>query len=218
MKDAPKNQGAIDYFHRRIKDFDDIYREDKKGLLYFLNKTIRASVRIRFKLAFDILGDLSGKSVLDIGCGSGRYMFKSVEKNASPVLGIDAAEGAIVEAKKIASELGVEDRLEFIVNDFMDIDFNRKFDVLFAVGYFDYIFNSEDHLRKMLELSDGIIYASFPKLWSPLAWIRKIRLALNGCSVKYYTKPGIKKLMKKIGASNYELKPIFRDYILIIKK
>ncbi len=213
-----RNPGAIDYFHRRIKDFDDIYREDKKGLLYFLNKTIRASVGIRFKLAFDILGDLSGKSILDIGCGSGRYMFKAVEKNASSVIGIDAAEGAIEEAKNIASELGVEDRLEFIVNDFMDIDFNRKFNVLFAVGYFDYIFNSEDHLRKMLELSDGIIYASFPKFWSPLSWIRKIRLALNGCPVKYYTGPRVKKLMKKIGVSNYELKPIFRDYILIIKK
>ncbi len=80
--DQERNPGAIDYFHRRIQDFDDIYRDDKKGLLSFLNKTVRASVRIRFELAFNILGDLSGKSVLDIGCGSGRYMFKALEKNA----------------------------------------------------------------------------------------------------------------------------------------
>lgn len=216
--DQERNPGAIDYFHRRIEDFDDIYRDDKKGLLSFLNKTVRASVRIRFKLAFSILGDLSGKSVLDVGCGSGRYMFKALERNADYVVGIDAAAGALDQARKIARDLNLNDRLEFIEADFIDFSPDRRFDVIFAVGYFDYIFNPIDHLKKMVELSDGVIYASFPKLWSILTITRKIRLMLNRCPVKFYTKRAIRKLLRETGVENYEIKTIYRDNILILKK
>jgi ubiquinone/menaquinone biosynthesis C-methylase UbiE len=218
MSKFKKNPGAIDYFHRRIQDFDDIYRDDKKGLLSFLNKTIRASVRIRFDLAFEILGDLNGKSVLDIGCGSGRYMFKAVERNAGYVIGIDAAAGALKQAEKIADDLNVRDKLKFVEADFMDFSSDRQFDVIFAVGYFDYIFNPADHLKKMVELSNGIIYASFPKLWSILTISRKIRLMLNRCPVRFYSKGGIRKLLRQCGIDNYEIKTIYRDYILIVKR
>lgn len=212
-----RNPGAIDYFHRRIQDFDDIYR-DKPGIISFLNKTIRASVRIRFELAFEILGDLSGKTVLDIGCGSGRYMFEAVKRGASRVTGLDAASGALDLAAKIAKELNVSDRVEFVNTDFLDYGARGKFDVILAVGYFDYIFDPVPHLAGMLELSDGIIYASFPKRWSILSAIRKVRLGLNRCPVRFYTRRNIVNLMKKVGNPNFEIKTIFRDNILIIRK
>ncbi len=217
MKDK-RNPGAIDYFHRKIQDFDDIYRDDKKGLLSILNRIVRASVRIRFDMAFDILGDLTDKSVLDIGCGSGRYMFKAVEKNARYVVGIDAAAGALEQAGKIADDLNLGEKLTFVESDFMDFSSDCKFDVIFAVGYFDYIFNPLDHLRKMIDLSDGLIYASFPKMWSVFTVTRKIRLALNRCPVKFYTKPLIKSLLRELGVGDFELKTVFRDYILIVRK
>jgi len=213
-----ENPGAIDYFHRRITDFDDIYRDDKPGILSFLNKTIRASVRIRFELAFKILGDLSGKSILDIGCGSGRYMFEAVRHNATKVLGLDAAQGALDKALELATQVGIEDKLEFECADFLEFESSEKFNVIFAVGYFDYIFDAKTHIKKMTELSSGTIYASFPKRWSVLSAIRKIRLALNGCPVRYYSKGQIVGLMKEIGCENYEIKTIFRDNILIINK
>lgn len=217
MKDK-KNPGAIDYFHRRIQDFDDIYRDDKKGLLSFLNKTVRASVRIRFDLAFEILGDLQGKSVLDIGCGSGRYMFRAAQNNAKAIVGIDAAPGALEEARKIAGDLGIEKEMEFIEGDFLDFSFDRKFDVIFAVGYFDYIFNPLDHLKRMMEISDGILYLSFPKVWSIFTLTRKIRLALNHCPVRFYSRSRIKRLLRDSGVTDYNLKNVYRDYILIVRK
>jgi len=211
-----ENPGAIDYFHRRITDFDDIYRDDKPGVLAFLNKTIRASVRIRFELAFELLGDLTGKSVFDIGCGSGRYMFEAVRHNAAKVIGLDAAQGALDKALELAKQVGIEDKLNFHCADFIDFNTDDKYDVIFAVGYFDYIFNPETHMRKMLKLSSGKIYASFPKRWSVFSAIRKIRLSLDNCPVRYYTKRQIIKLMNDVGCENYEIKTIFRDNILII--
>ena len=218
MNEKMRNKGAIEYFHNRIEEFDDIYKENKSAVISFLNRTIRASVKARFQLAFEILGDLSGKSVLDIGCGSGRYMFKAAEKNASRIVGIDAAAGALEQAGKIANELGLKERMKFVESDFIDFSTDGKFDVILAVGYFDYIFNPDDHLKKIIEISDGIIYASFPKVWSLFTITRKIRLMLNRCPVRFYTKSGIKKLLQKMNVDNYELKTVYRDYILIIRK
>ena len=215
--DSEKNQGAIDYFHRNINDFDDIYRDDKPGLLSFLNKTIRGSVRIRFNLAFEVLGDLTGKSVLDIGCGSGRYMFEAIKRNAARVVGLDAAAGALEKAEKLAEGFGVSDKVEFHEVEFLDFKHQNKYDIIFAVGYFDYIFNPAEHLKKMLEMSSGTIYASFPKRWSIFSAIRKIRLSvINKCPVRYYSKRNIKNLMREIGCDNYKINKIFRDNILII--
>jgi trans-aconitate methyltransferase len=145
-------------------------------------------------------------------------MFEAVRNNAAKVLGLDAAQGALDKALELAKQVGIEDKLEFHCSDFLEFESSEKYDVIFAVGYFDYIFNPETHMKKMYELSSGKIYASFPKRWSIFSAIRKIRLILNNCPVRYYSKRQIKKLMKDIGCESYEIKRIFRDNILIIDK
>jgi SAM-dependent methyltransferase len=210
-----RNPGAIDYFHRRIYDFDDIYRTDRTGPMAWLNRILRASVRQRFDLAFDLLGDMTGKSVLDVGCGTGRYMFESVRRGAVDVVGLDAAPGALDAARKMAAELGLADKVEFVQTDFMDYPVQRKFDIIFAVGYFDYIFDPLPHMKKMFALCNLFLYASFPKLWHPMTPIRKTRLALNNCPVRFYTKRSMRTLAKTPGASSADLRNVSRDYILI---
>lgn len=216
--ETKKNLGAINYFHRRIDNFDEVYNGKSKGLKSFWNNTIRASVKARLNLAFEILGDFNGRSVLDIGCGSGRYMIPAAEKGASNVVGLDAAAGAIEKAKKLMAEFKVDDKAEFIEMEFLEWSDDRKFDIVFAVGYFDYIFNPIDHLKKMTELSNGVIYASFPKVWSIFTITRKIRLALNKCPVRHYTKSGIKKILDGAGCENYTIRSVYRDYVVIIRK
>lgn len=211
-----RNPGAIDYFHRRIDDFDKIYRTDRRGLMAWLDKTLRASVGQRFDLAFNLLGDLTGKSVLDIGCGSGRYMFESVRRGAVDVVGLDAAPGALDAARKKASELGMEKKVHFIESDFLDYQPQRKFDVVFAVGYFDYVSTPLPHLKKMLETCNQVLFASFPKLWHPMTPVRKVRLALNSCPVRFYGRRQLKEVAKSAGASSFELRNVARDYILIL--
>lgn len=213
-----RNPGAIDYFHRRIDDFDSIYRTNRTGLMAWLDKTLRASVRERFNLAFNLLGDMTGKSVLDIGCGTGRYMFESVKRGAIDVVGLDAAAGAIDAARKMARELGMHEKVTFHQTDFMDFRFERKFDVVFAVGYFDYILAPLPHLKKMLEFCDNFLYASFPKLLHPMAPVRKVRLALNNCPVRFYPKGRVLNLAESAEASQVEIRNVSRDYILIVRK
>ncbi len=216
MKDK-RNPGAIDYFHRRIDVFDSIYDTSRTGFMAWLDKKLRASVRERFDLAFDLLGDMTGKSVLDIGCGTGRYMFEAVRRGASEVVGLDAAPGALEAARKMADGLGMSGKVAFHQADFMDFRLEKRYDVVFAVGYFDYILTPLPHLTKMLEASDGFLYASFPKLCHPMTPVRKTRLALNGCPVRFYSEGRLNRLINDSGAKKPEIKTVSRDYILIAR-
>jgi SAM-dependent methyltransferase len=213
-----RNPGAIDYFHRRIDDFDSIYETERSGLMAWLNRKLRASVRKRFLLAFELLGDLSGKSVLDVGCGSGRYMFEAVRRGAVDVVGIDAASGALEAARQIAHELDFQNKVRFVDSDFLDYEIERKYDVVFAVGYFDYILTPRPHLEKMFECSRLYFFASFPKLWHPMTPIRKIRLALNHCPVRFYSRRRIEKMIRDAGIKSFEIRSVARDFALFIKK
>jgi SAM-dependent methyltransferase len=220
-----RNPRAIEYFNRHIDDFDKIYRKNRSWFGNWLDRTIRASVGLRFDLAFELLGDLKDKSILDVGCGSGRYMFEAVNRGAGKVLGIDAAGGALKAAKEIAAELGVDDRVEFLETDFMDyapdgrkMAMCHKFHIIFAVGYFDYIFDPVVHLEKMLQLSRGFVYATFPSRWHPLTPVRKTRLALNRCAVRFYSSRQLKKLMSDLKCNDYLLRKVARDYVVLIRK
>jgi SAM-dependent methyltransferase len=213
-----RNPGAIGYFHRRIEDFDSIYRTNRGGVSAWLDKTLRASVRQRFQLAFNIIGDMSGRSVLDIGCGTGRYMFESVKRGAVDVVGIDAAEGALDAARRMAAERAMEKRVTFLQTDFMDFHPENKFNVIFAIGYFDYILAPLPHLEKMLGLCNQFLYVSFPKRWHPLTPIRKVRLALNKCPVRFYTRAKIRSMLALAGHKEYELREVSRDFILVVRR
>jgi cyclopropane fatty-acyl-phospholipid synthase-like methyltransferase len=217
MKDK-RNPGAIDYFDRRIDNFDSIYDTNRTGLMAWLDKKLRSSVRERFTLAFDLLGDLSGKSVLDIGCGTGRYMFEAVKRGASDVVGLDAASGALDAARKMADDLGMQEKVAFFQTDFMDYKPEKKFDIIFAVGYFDYILSPLPHLTKMLDISGGFLYASFPKLWHPMTPVRKTRLAFNGCPVRFYSHGRLNSLAEQAGVKNIDIRFVSRDFVLIAKK
>ncbi len=212
-----RNPGAIDYFDRRIDDFDGIYETGRDGIMAWLDRKLRASVRERFHLAFDLLGDMSGKSVLDVGCGSGRYMFEAVRRGAGDVVGIDAAAGALEAARRLAGNLGYQEKVQFIESDFIDFNIERKYDIVFAAGYFDYILTPKPHFEKMLNHCNQLLFASFPRRWHPMTPVRKARLALNRCPVRFYSKNEIGQMAREAGKETFDIRVVSRDYALVIK-
>ena len=106
------------HFHLDAQRFDAIY-DDKKGpFARFVDNVWRGVVRRRLDLTIEKLAPLAGMSVLDVGCGSGRFCFAFAQHGASRVLGVDFAEAMIDIARKYADELKVADRCEFRVGRF----------------------------------------------------------------------------------------------------
>ena len=60
---------------------------------------------------------LTGRSVLDVGCGVGDLALGTLARGATTVSGVDLGAGAIAQARALARERGLDDRAAFAVAD-----------------------------------------------------------------------------------------------------
>ncbi|WP_300973862.1 TIGR04290 family methyltransferase [Sphingomonas sp. LHG3406-1] len=78
--------------------------------------------------------DLTGKSVLDIGCNAGFYSFEMKRRGAERVLGIDHDERYLEQARYAASVLGLRD-IEFRRAEVWDVGaLGERFDLVIFMG------------------------------------------------------------------------------------
>lgn len=86
-----------------------------------------------------LLPDLRGKSVLDIGCGTGIFTFLLEGQGPSRILGVDLSEGMLALARKKARARG--SRAEFIQGDAVEAlgRMNQRFDLAFSSTTSHYI-------------------------------------------------------------------------------
>lgn len=195
------------YFHEQAAQFDRIY-EGKGPLLRWLDKKFRSSIFIRYALTFEFAGDVTGQRVLDIGCGSGRYCVEFARRGASEVVGVDLADNMIALANQEAARCQVTDRCRFVVGDFADQAFDRPFDIVIAMGVFDYLHKPEDFLRRMIKICSRRWMASFPKWDLIRAPLRRWRYRFRRCPVYYYTRERVRQLMASCGLTDYGIKDI----------
>jgi protein-L-isoaspartate O-methyltransferase len=62
-------------------------------------------------------GGIEGRTVLDLGCGSGDLALATLARGADRASGIDLSAGAIEQARLLAAERGLSDRTSFRVGD-----------------------------------------------------------------------------------------------------
>jgi 2-polyprenyl-3-methyl-5-hydroxy-6-metoxy-1,4-benzoquinol methylase len=101
--------GVNRFFSRRSKHY--ARRFGKKGLERAQQYLIEGVRRM----------PISAKEVLDIGCGVGALHLTLLNQGAARSLGVEMSEGMIAEAKRLASESGVEERTQYIVGDFVEL-------------------------------------------------------------------------------------------------
>lgn len=172
------------YFQRYSRHFDNLYR--REGLLpRLLNRWIRQPFYRRFQLTMAACGDVRGKRILDVGCGSGRYAVALAEKGAE-VVGVDFAANMLALAHELAEARGVASRCRFIHADFLDFDFSEEFDISMAIGLFDYVPEPLVFLQKLSSLTKDLVIVTFaPPGWrSAQRWLR---YRLRGCPVHIYS-------------------------------
>jgi len=78
--------------------------------------------------------DLSGKSVLDIGCNAGFYSLEMKRRGAARVLGIDSDERYLAQARLASDTFGF-DNIEFAKLDVYDVGaIGERFDLVIFMG------------------------------------------------------------------------------------
>lgn len=97
-----------------------------------------------------MLGDVSGKSVLDFACGEGYYTRVLRRLGAAPVVGVDLSQGMIdlAEAEEARTELGIDYRQ----GDARSITLTEGRDIVFAA----YLLNYAKNYDEMVEMGKAI--------------------------------------------------------------
>jgi tRNA (mo5U34)-methyltransferase len=87
------------------------------------------------KFAFELPADLTGKTVLDIGCNAGFYSIEMKRRGADRVLGIDSDNGYLAQAR-FAAEVAEAD-VEFREVSVYDVGaLGERFDIVLFMGVF----------------------------------------------------------------------------------
>ncbi len=207
------NKGAQCYFDKVPRQWDTFYSHENR-LRYLVNRLLRQGLYQRYQLTFQHCGDLSGAVVLDIGCGTGRYSIECAKRGASKVVGIDFAPQMIEFSKKIAAELGLGKSCEFICDDFLEHSFKNSFDVILALGVFDYIRDAEALLEKVASLHPRIFVASFPRFTTVWGIQRFIRYTLiKRCPIYYYSREQLQKLYSTTFFPQYQIIPCGQGFV-----
>ncbi len=192
------------YFQKRADQFDSLYDEESKWH-YWFNQIFRKGLFERVALTAHEIESIRGGTVLDVGCGSGRNSIAFAKAGAQHIVGIDFSERMVELATAFSRKHDMGAVCTFIEGDFLSYAFDRKFDVVVALGVFDYLAKPQSFLRRMVELTQRKVIASFPKPSLVRAPLRKVRYALRNCPVYFYTPNRLVDICKDIGLSNYRI-------------
>jgi SAM-dependent methyltransferase len=188
-------------FRDKAQQFDDLY-EDERPLV----RLLRPGLFRRRQLAADTVAGYQHPRVLDVGCGSGRIGEFVLEAGAAHYVGIDFSEPMIQLARKRLKRY--EERTELIPDDFLGATLAGPFDVILALGLFDYLPNATEFSDKMFRLAapGGCVVGSFPS-WSPLKGpVRKVRYEWIGdCPIFNYNRPQLERMFGASGFSRTEI-------------
>ncbi len=195
------------YFQQRARQFDALYAE-QRGWRYYFNRVFRRALYERVRLTVEAFRGLEDFTVLDLGCGSGRNSLVFLKSGACRVVGIDFSENMIRMAQDFCREQGVAGNCEFIRADALAHPFRERFDVVVALGVFDYIQDPRDLLRRMTELAVQRVVASFPGLSIVRAPLRKLRYWMRGCPVYFSSRRRLQRICREVGLVDFELVPV----------
>jgi SAM-dependent methyltransferase len=188
-------------FRAKAQAFDDLY-EDERPLV----RLLRPGLLRRRQLAVETVRSREHPRVLDVGCGSGRIGEFVLDEGAGRYVGVDFSEPMLELAR---ARLGrFSDRAELIEGDFLETPLAGPFDVILALGLFDYLPEPDRFTRRMFELCapGGVAVGSFPA-WS---WVkgpvRKLRYEWIGdCPIFDYTAPRVEEMFRSSGFDRMEI-------------
>ena len=193
-------------FERDAQSFDAIYRLERSPFWRWVNTTFRKAVFERYTITFEEAGDVTGKKILDVGCGSGVYAVDFARRGARRVVGIDLSNNMLQLARQEAEQHRVADRCEFIQADFLELDLEDRFDISIAMGVFDYVPDQVTFLRKMVALTTGKVIVAFPSHSLLREPARRLRYRLAGKGDIYlYSQDDVERIAREAGLRDKEI-------------
>ena len=189
-----------EHFRRKAFSFDHLYDEE-----HALQRLLRPGLFNRREFALEVARGYEAPRVLDVGGGSARIGELALEQGASRYVDVDLSDSMLELARQRLARFG--DKVILLQGDFLETQIPGSYDVILALGYFDYIENAPAHVERMGRLiaPGGSVVASFPRWTWTKGPIRKLRYeVVNNCPIFDYTRDGLLQLFSTF--SNVEIR------------
>jgi SAM-dependent methyltransferase len=127
-----------------------------EGYKALREKEVNANNLFEMPALFSLLPDLTGKRVLDLGCGFGEHCMEYIRRGADRVVGVDISEKMLEVAKEENSDLKIT-YLNMAMEDIGAID--EKFDVVISSLAMHYVEDFGGVVRNIYEkLTEGGVF------------------------------------------------------------
>jgi SAM-dependent methyltransferase len=176
------------YFDRHARSFDRVSHA-------------RRGPRRSRELAVSVVSRHTAPSVLDLGCGPGRVGEAVIDAGAARYVGIDISPRMLALARR---RLDGHEAVELLEGDFLELDEPRTFDVVLALGLFDYVEDAARAAAWMRARCTSTFVASFPRWDRVKAPLRHLYYGLHGCPLFEYTEASVEELLADAGFSRVE--------------
>lgn len=166
---------------------------------------------VRMSTALELIRPhLAGKTVMDVGCATGRFAFQLIAAGAAKVIGVDISADAVAIANRQAAAAGLAGRLEFRVDDLIHPKAALPaVDVVTALGVIEY-FDPAAMSAFLANLKTGYLLLDFPDLGRrnefPTWLLRQIYIRVNRLPGVYlYSLDQFARIAAPFGFSNLRL-------------
>jgi len=119
--------------------------------------------------------EIMGKTMLDIGCGSGIHAISAIRLGAKEVVGIDLSASSIETSRKNAELFGI-DNIRFELGSILkpdSLNLNRKFDIVYSWGVLHHTGNMKMAIHNATQFvaQEGVLaIAIYARHWSSPIW------------------------------------------------
>ena len=192
------------YFERTAGAFDRLYGEEaQSSLTRWMNRRFRSDIVGRFVFTCEHIKNSRVRSVLDVGCGSGRYLAAFAGIGVNRMVGVDLSQPMLDLAARYVTATGHENT-QLVRADFDAFETEEKFDTVVAMGYYDYQPDPVAVLRKMRGMARLSVVASFPSRHWLRTPLRQLRYRLKKCHVYFYDSAMIENIARQAGFLSVE--------------
>jgi ubiquinone/menaquinone biosynthesis C-methylase UbiE len=186
------------YFEKRAEAFDRLYTRSSPATWW-----LRRGPRRSRELAVSVVARHRAPSVLDVGCGPGRVAEAVIEAGAGSYTGVDFSPHMLELAQ---ARVGGFDSVELVEGDFLELDMPRTFDVVLALGLFDYLEEPGRAAAWMRANCGQTLVATFSRRDRIKTPIRRFHYELvHRCPLFFYTEADAEAMLLAAGFATVQL-------------
>jgi 2-polyprenyl-6-hydroxyphenyl methylase/3-demethylubiquinone-9 3-methyltransferase len=179
---------AKSYFDELAPEYDRAFRlAGRDPLSALVNRFFRGRTFVRrMRLLESLFGELglSGKSVLDLGCGSGQVSALAAKMGAQ-VHAVDIAPRMLEIARQGAQSAGVQERVSFEEGDVASRTYPPA-DVVLLVGVIEYYADFASVVRRAAEAARGTLIVAHTSRVAYRMLLRRLLFAVRGASLYFH--------------------------------